>query len=267
MATVLPEITLSNGKKIYCLRRSEVHFVHQHIQEYYKNGIKLQAGDTVFDVGANIGLFTLSSWEQCKPNGAVYAFEPIPAVFNILKQNIRRYNLDNVKLFPYGISRENGTLTFTYYPRVSVISTAYPEGWEEDIIGIFVDNPDGWPGFIRCIRWLPRFLRTVIIGNMIKYFLKMEKVDSNIVTISHVIREHNIQRIDLLKVDVEKSELDVFMGIEDQDWLKIKQIVAEVHHRVDESINLLKNHGFNNITVEQELGYKNSKIFNLYALR
>ena len=40
--------------------------------------------------------------------------------------------------------------------------------------------------------------------------------------------QENIECIDLLKINVEKSELDVLLGIEESDWQKIKQIVLEV---------------------------------------
>ena len=48
-------------------------------------------------------------------------------------------------------------------------------------------------------------------------------------TISDVIRENHLERIDLLKIDVEKSEEDVLAGIHEDDWTKIKQLVVEVH--------------------------------------
>jgi hypothetical protein len=59
MRTLIPETTLPNGMKIFCLRKEEVSILYEQIQEYFKNGIELYEGDTVFDVGANIGLFTL----------------------------------------------------------------------------------------------------------------------------------------------------------------------------------------------------------------
>ncbi len=71
-------------------------------------------------------------------------------------------------------------------------------------------------------------------------------------------------------MDVEKSELDVLLGIEEPDWQIIKQVVVEVHDldsRVEKITALLKEHGFSKITVEQEPIFKGSKIFNLYALR
>ena len=37
-------------------------------------------------------------------------------------------------------------------------------------------------------------------------------------TLSDVLREENVTRIDLLKIDVEKSEMDVLLGIDEQDW-------------------------------------------------
>jgi hypothetical protein len=71
-------------------------------------------------------------------------------------------------------------------------------------------------------------------------------------------------------VDVEKSELDVLLGIEGQDWQKINQVVVEVHdldHRVKKITAMLKGHGFRKITLEQEPFFEGSNVFNLYALR
>jgi hypothetical protein len=85
-----------------------------------------------------------------------------------------------------------------------------------------------------------------------------------------MIREHNIQQIDLLKIDVEKSEMDVLLGIENQDWPKIKQLFIEVHdleHRIQKITALLQEQGFSEIKVEQEPILLGSDIFSLYAWR
>ena len=50
-------------------------------------------------------------------------------------------------------------------------------------------------------------------------------------TVSEVLAEEGLERIDLLKVDVEKSEQEVLAGIREEDWEKIKQVVLEVHDR------------------------------------
>ncbi|WP_334725440.1 hypothetical protein [Nostoc sp.] len=71
-------------------------------------------------------------------------------------------------------------------------------------------------------------------------------------------------------MDVERSELDVLLGIEEQDWPKIKQVVVEVHdldNRVKKTTELLKKYGLSKVTVKQEPFKEGSDTFNLYALR
>ena len=59
MRSVIRETRLSNGMKILCLQKDEAQLMYQEVQNYLKYGIGLNQGDTVFDVGANIGLFAL----------------------------------------------------------------------------------------------------------------------------------------------------------------------------------------------------------------
>jgi len=261
----LQEAVLPNKMTISCLRKREVPVVYRQVQEYFKNGIELGEGDVVFDVGANIGLFALSTYERCHHNVTVYAFEPIPALFEALKHNAHRYDAERLRVFPYGLSRECGTITFAYYPNATVLSTAYAAGLKEEMIKAVLERLDQ-------VRWLRRLvpprLGSLILGRLSKRFFQVEPVACKVVTLSAVMREHDIRRIDLLKVDVEKSELDVLAGIEDQDWPKIKQVIVEVHdvdHRVEQVSALLKEREFSHITVEPSLPI--FRVFNLYALR
>ena len=41
-------------------------------------------------------------------------------------------------------------------------------------------------------------------------------------SLSDVIRRHDVRGIDLLKVDVQKSELEVLRGIDDEHWPRIR---------------------------------------------
>ena len=71
-------------------------------------------------------------------------------------------------------------------------------------------------------------------------------------------------------MDVEKSELDVLLGVETADWQKIKQVFVEVHDlegRIDQIKALLKHHGLAEMTVEQDPVLKGSNIFSVYAVR
>ena len=48
-----------------------------------------------------------------------------------------------------------------------------------------------------------------------------------------MIRAHSVSRIDLLKINVEKSELDVLRGLAPRDWPRIRQMVIEVDQLED----------------------------------
>jgi len=87
-----PYKTTSNGgiweKKIY---------------KIYQN--KLKKHKTAIDVGAYIGTHTLPMSSLCKK---VYSFEPNPALFSILKSNIKTNNIENVVYLPTALSDKNG---------------------------------------------------------------------------------------------------------------------------------------------------------------
>jgi hypothetical protein len=96
-----------------------------------------------------------------------------------------------------------------------------------------------------------------------------EEVFCNIRTISTIMREEKVERIDLLKIDVEKAELKVLLGIEDQDWCKINQIVIEVHD-IDNRLEIIKaillEKGYS-VEVREQADLKNTGLYVVTALR
>ena len=58
-------------------------------QDYLQHGIQLKPGDTVIDIGANIGAFTVLAASQVGYNGKVFAFEPEAMTFECLLKNIQ----------------------------------------------------------------------------------------------------------------------------------------------------------------------------------
>jgi FkbM family methyltransferase len=64
---------------------------------------------TVVDVGANQGLYTLLIAGLCKP-GTVYAFEPLPTLFQQLLSNVRENGVDNVVCHQIAVSNFSGVL-------------------------------------------------------------------------------------------------------------------------------------------------------------
>lgn len=273
MPSKISETLLPNGMKVFCFKEEEASILYEQIQEYLKNGIKLNPGDCLFDIGANIGLFSLYSYQVCNNNLNIYAFEPIPAIFNILKANAQRFNPGQIKVLPYGLGKEAKQTTFAWCPNASMLSTEYKDNLPElkqELKTTMLRNFNETPTSIRRLVWLPPFIRSFFLDKALEKAFQIKEVSCELRTISEIIELYNIQNIDLLKVDVEKSELDVLLGIKDKHWTKIKQIVIEIHDlekRVETIKNLLEQRGFNQIKVEQEPLLKGSELFNLYALR
>jgi hypothetical protein len=77
-------------------------------------------------------------------------------------------------------------------------------------------------------------------------------------TLSGVIREHGVQRIDLLKIDVEGAETDVLAGLEEYHWPLVRQMAMEISpsnkSHVTKLTNRLHSLGFKHIALESMLG-------------
>ena len=268
------EMKLPDGREIFYLNTEEVEYLYAQMPNYLTHGISLEEGNTVFDVGANIGMFSLMCSQLCNNKVDIYAFEPVKPIFQVLKQNIERFNQEGVKLFNCGISNAaKKAVQFQYYPQASGFSTMHfnQSDFKQSISSIMLSNVDELPPSTKKeLTRIPSFLRPLALDLKLRKALKPELVTCRLETISRIIRQHEIEQIDLLKIDVEKSEYDVLLGIQPQDWAKIKQIVIEAHdldNRVEKITTVLSNHGFNNVFVEQETLLKESEYFNIYATR
>lgn len=66
----------------------------------------IRPGDTVLDVGANVGLFTLVASHHVGPFGHVIAVEPQSGVVDLLHENIARNRIRNASVLPVALGRE-----------------------------------------------------------------------------------------------------------------------------------------------------------------
>jgi FkbM family methyltransferase len=69
----------------------------------------LRPGDVVVDGGANIGFLSLLAWQCVGPSGKVYAFEPQPGALELLAENIRLNQADNITVVSKALWHETGT--------------------------------------------------------------------------------------------------------------------------------------------------------------
>ncbi len=247
---------LPNRLRIAQQNRNESEFIYQQIfvdEVYQRHGVEIWEGDRIFDVGANIGLFTLYAhqWRGVE----VYAFEPIPSTFERLESNVRRYGLP-AHLYRCGLGRERTTARFTFYPKWTASSSQYADE-AADLASAreFLVNRD---------RALESYADEILEGRF-----SGEVVECELRTLSEVLRESGVDRVDLLKLDVEKSELDVLLGLAESDWPKVQQMVIELHDlegRLGRIRSLLDRHGFT-VAVEQDELAVGTAIYTLYARR
>lgn len=252
------KISFANDLEFYYLSsREETEYIYSEIfteQQYLRNGIVINEGDCIFDVGANIGLFSLFV-NRIQPQVKIYAFEPIKETFLTLEENIRLHNLNNIQLFNCGITSENNPeKIFIFYPNMAGNSTTKP--------GEMIADGDDVKDEIDS---------ELIEDLFVDFFREEQQVKCAVRTLSSVIQELGIKAIDLLKIDVEGAEYEVLEGIEENDWPKIKQIVGEVHNkkgRLDKIQNLLTSQGFKiKLEKREQLPSTYVDTYNLYAVR
>jgi FkbM family methyltransferase len=196
---------------------------------YEKFGIELADGATVFDVGANIGLAVLWVGDRIG-HGTVHAFEPIPSTFAALERNVARHPRLDVRLHHAGAADRDGTATFTFYPRTSTSSSMYPddspEAREESVRFILADMRRRIGiGFALLPGWVTRNVAEAVR----RFYQRSQTVTCRLVRLSDVFRREGIERVDLLKMDVEGAEFDAIDGIDAADWPRIAQVIVEVH--------------------------------------
>lgn len=75
----------------------------------------VKPGDTVLDIGANIGCMTVPLAQRVGPEGAVFAFEPNRLTFMNLCGNAALNSLRNVFCLPVGVGKEPGTMGYLEY--------------------------------------------------------------------------------------------------------------------------------------------------------
>jgi FkbM family methyltransferase len=257
-----PPHLLPSGLAVFHLNRNETEHLYRQVFEsriYLRHGIALPDDACILDVGANIGLFTLFAHCVCE-RPRIFAFEPSPPAFERLRRNVELYGLA-VELAPCAVSNRAGTAPFTVYPRASVMSGLYADPLaEERLFRATVEEQLREVGDPQVI--------AEAVDQLAAGRFAVKVVERPLRTISSVLEERGIERVDLLKVDAEKSELDVFAGIAPEDWAKILQVAVEVHLEgwLGDVVALLEARGFT-VATEQDSSLCATGIHHVYARR
>lgn len=191
-------------------------------RRYCRTGFEIRPGDTVVDVGANIGMFTLWAAPLCRP-GRLLAVEPSP-VCEVLRDNVERNGLDNVVVVPAALGEDGVELELVYYPGLNGLTHA--SDMSQSRLGQWV------------LHWfVDRDRRPAT------------KIRVPCQSLGTLLDEAGIQRVDYLKLDCEGGEYGILETLREEDWNRIDKIAMEFHElnssqRVARLTRLLEQQGF-----------------------
>jgi FkbM family methyltransferase len=129
---------------------------------------RLQPGMVFFDLGANIGLFTLLAARTVGESGKVFSFEPDQQNAARLRENIARNSFRNVTVVEGGVWSTTGELNFVPGP-----PTSPDRAWGKFVPG--VQDRDGVA--TRCVS-LDDFIRDAPVPDAIKCDVEGAEVEA-----------------------------------------------------------------------------------------
>lgn len=133
----------------------------------------LKPNDTLLDIGANGGIFSLLAARRVGAAGRVYAFEPSQREADMLRRNIALNQFENIQVFQGAVSNENGTAKLAI-------------------------SQDGAMNALR---------QTNHPAQHIQQWIEVATI-----TLDTFLEQNAIDRVDFIKMDVEGAERLVFQG-------------------------------------------------------
>jgi FkbM family methyltransferase len=134
----------------------------------------VKEGSVFYDVGANVGFFSLLAARLIGPDGRVISFEPLPDNLLKLHENVKRNRFGNVQILPLALGAANEEQTFQVSERPT---------WGK-LKGVGHETPDKYLADIK---------------------VKVRRLDD-------LLSEGVIQPPDFVKIDVEGAEVEVIEG-------------------------------------------------------
>jgi FkbM family methyltransferase len=285
-------VELPDGIQINASSEAEAKILHHEIfvmESYSQFPIHLQDGDCVFDIGANIGLYSIFL-SRSRRDLKIFAFEPIPQTFSFLQANAQSVNSAMIQCFQFGLSNQPRIAEFQVDRGLSFMASMYPQEirqcvrleadsyeWAIAVSSDLANSSQIAPWLAQGLMWLLnrsvlRVLGLIGLGIVLRYLDQSSKESPQLVTcelstISEMIRQQRIDKINLVKIDTEGSELDILLGIEPQDWPKINQFIVEIHdidRRVDTITQLLASKGYKTHVYQQD--WQVLKLMNIYTV-
>lgn len=189
---------------------------------------RVMPGDTVVDIGANIGSFSVYVAHQ-EPAARVIAVEPVGANVELLRKNVAENKLENVAVVHAAVADHAGELTL-YHGK---------DTWHASGSVFAIDATD-----------------------------QAKKETVPCVTLADLLRSQGVGRIDFLKMDCEGAEYQILFSLPDDIWKHIRKIALEYHNFVpgksqQDLLTLLAAKGFRAVLPKK---YNNKDIGLIFAI-
>ena len=155
---------------------------------------RIRNGDTVLDIGANVGLFSICSSLQV-PSARILAFEAAHDNFLALTENIRSTRCKGISAHHYAVTDDSKKLATLYRGSHGGIHSIRPEyrNW---------DPSSGRPR-------------------------KTEKVHT--ITLERIFQRFKLEHVDFMKLDCEGAEYEILLSTSGRTMSRIRKIVGEYH--------------------------------------
>jgi FkbM family methyltransferase len=196
--------------------------VERNITVYFRQLLK--PGMVFVDIGANIGYYSLMASKIVGSNGKVFSFEPWSRNRAILEENIKLNSFSNISIIPKAVSNEENYSVKIYLPK---------------------DNMCGMGSLQKL--------------NDENYTDEFELTPTT--TFQSFLNTYKPGRVDVIKIDVEGSELNVLKGmsnsLEDKNFNPIilvelaKSSLAKFSATIRDVIDSLTNYGFKAYKIDQ----------------
>jgi FkbM family methyltransferase len=171
-------------------------------QIYYHPAMRMPRSPVVFDVGANIGLYSIWAARRYQPK-AIYCYEASPSTYPYLVENTaRQIDPEVTKIHTVNRAVASGVgqpLLLHQSPLVSGIST------------LLAPDKIGW---VASLAQSNELIQHDVVST----------------TVSAEIAAHGLTVVDMLKIDVEGYFLEVLDGISEADYARIQNIVIEIDY-------------------------------------
>jgi FkbM family methyltransferase len=216
--TLLVEIHVpSHDYRIHCPLNKEDFIVMTKHEEEIIGKFHPKEGDTVVDVGAHMGRYTIPSSKSVGTSGKVIAVEAHPYNFKMLKHNLSLNKLRNVSVLNQAVYSQKARLKL-YLP-------------DEDL------------GFTTHHSLMANYLNSKLSKDVERSYIEVEAD-----TLDNLLKSRGINEVNWIKIDVEGAEYEVLKGAKEiLSANKHISILVEVHGKdtYSPTMELLRSNNFN----------------------